>query len=353
LTLIIYYLIFFQKDFSKNVIVSFVKAMNNKISQGLLFSFMLYEQLIFTHPLITFLFGSSFVILYFESALANQFFATCLLHSVFSLGLIYVRIRKNLLNVNAFALAGMNINRSSGAWDWNSILEGFDRVVQFQLARLAACDDRSECNERSERSESTTSAVRMGVHNRCFAIETNHILNKVPTTIQMPFFPLNNRRNMTTRAAFRKVGQMFWESLKEQPIPTTTVVTGAVSGTLGGAYLEVQREQFRVQREQFREACDLESRRLDLESRKFDLAEQGKLPVAADLTPTQPYVQMKPDGTFTSNLPGAKHQNALATDVPIEPNPPVGPNCCLEQSQINAICVKFCETLQIIFGFFV
>jgi hypothetical protein len=44
-----------------------------------------------------------------------------------------MRIRKNVLKVSAFALAGMNINRSSGVWDWNSILEGLDRFVQLKL----------------------------------------------------------------------------------------------------------------------------------------------------------------------------------------------------------------------------
>jgi hypothetical protein len=347
-TFIPYYLLFFKKDFDKKLIALFVQAVNQRFTQNLLFIFLLYEQFIFTNFLTGFLFFTSFLIFCFHILSQGYFFAHCFVFFLYQLTLLYIKLRQNLLNVEAFAKSGMEMSESHTTWNWNRIMQGFHFAIQDKL----------------QPGNNFNKPPVVGPVQNASLQAPIQVIMKTPATVVFPFFPIKNRRHMSTREAFRRAYTLIAESAQENFLPTVCAAGAGLSVVVAGGYtvfenqqkaaredrrIDTEQEKLQLLRDQFQSDEKQKQELLKLESRKWDLVEQGKLPPS--VLQTQPYVQLKPDGTLTSNLPGFP-EKAGATDAPVGPNPSVGPNCFLEQSQINAFFVKFCETLQRIWDFF-
>lgn len=178
-----------------------VRVANYQWTQRILFFFLIFEQMLLIHPAWFSLvwFCTSFLLLV---GFDDPYFSlpTQLLIAVI---LLYYRVRKNLLNVPAFAEVGVLVDGKP--IEWKTVFEGLNAILERKIESLQV--NTLEGRARIPR-----------------------ILNQLPdrSNIAFPFFPSTRRANYSTSSA-------FWEFLgigKEQPSARRATHNSLVASTV-------------------------------------------------------------------------------------------------------------------------
>ena len=122
-----------SKTFRENLISIFMRGLNLKVVQQLLFICIWFEQLLLTHTLVLCIEVAAFTLLYCSS-FTGCFPVWLLLHLFLIIGTLYFRIRRSILNQPAFESVGIQAN---GAFTWSHVVSGLNSVLQKKFSTYA------------------------------------------------------------------------------------------------------------------------------------------------------------------------------------------------------------------------
>lgn len=230
-----YYTLLLDDNKLKSV---FFKIANTNMFQTFLIFCLFLEHLLFSTRIILIIFTASLSQIYFHLVVGNPLYEF-LFQILFVLFLFYYRLRRKVLNVYAFADAGMEIPEGRPL-TWSDLLYGIETVLQ-QQSKPALVQQGPKGAAPLAQSNSLTPA---NADDRGPASGAYHIISQKPirNDIKFPLFQI--KRGLSGKAVLKELYKAGLEAAKKDPVPAinaTTVLVGAAAGAAaGGCYTVIK-----------------------------------------------------------------------------------------------------------------